>query len=170
MSIGIFVARYLKQYYWWFHLHIVVQVLSLSCAFIGFVLALIMTPTGRHFSNIHSWFGLTVLCLSCLAPALGIAADCVYDPGRSSPPFWPDRLHWWIGRTTVVVAYVAIILGINQIGGPPALCWTFLLLPGCYGALIAFLEVTKWWVARTNNASPKEDHDYSSLKESSLDH
>jgi len=108
--------------------------------------------------------------LSCLAPALGIAADCVYDPGRSSPPIWPDRMHWWIGRTTVLVSYVTIMLGMNQIGAPMALCLTFLILPGCYAALITFLEIMKWWVARTNSASPKLEHDYSSLKESSTEH
>lgn len=52
MSFGIFVARFLKDYYWWFPLHIIVQTLAVILSLVGFGLAIVMAE-GSHFSNLH---------------------------------------------------------------------------------------------------------------------
>ena len=90
--LGIFVARYIKDYYWWFPLHIILQATGVLLSIVGFGLAVAMTE-GSHFSTLHSWFGLVTLCLSVVAPALGVAADMTYEPTRDSPPWWPDIFH-----------------------------------------------------------------------------
>lgn len=67
-------------------------VVGILCALGAFVVALVMVQ-GSHFTNIHSWFGIVVLCLSIFTPSVGWASHLVYNPSRSSPPIWPDRIH-----------------------------------------------------------------------------
>jgi len=153
MSFGIFVARYLKQYYWWFPLHIIVQVLAIVLAFSGFILSLIMTNDG-HFSNIHSWFGLTVLALSFITPMMGWAADVLYNPSRDKAPIWPDRTHWYGGRLTIIIAYVTIILGMRQLQTSTVFQFGFGGLIVLYFGLVLYLEVYHWWHSR----EPKGHH------------
>ncbi len=152
MSFGIFVARYLKQYYWWFPLHILVQVLAVVLAFTGFILCLVMSA-GNHFSNLHSWFGISVMALAFLAPILGWAADLLYNPSRHSPPLWPDRSHWWTGRLTVLVAYVTIILGMRQLQASTVFQYGFGGMVVIYLGLYLYLELYHWWNARESKSS-----------------
>lgn len=141
MSLGIFVARYLKEYYWWFPLHWVLQGLGVCLALVGFILALIMTDSGSHFSSVHSWFGFATLAFGFLAPILGWASDLIYDPARSGIPVWPDKLHHWTGRLTVLIAYVTIALGINLYGAPTAFMVIYCAIPCLYLSVYLFLEV-----------------------------
>jgi len=114
IPFGIFVARYIKDYHWWFPLHILSQVLALMMIASAFIIAAVMVNT--QFSTIHSWLGLTVLSLSLIAPGVGWAADLAFDKDRKSVPIWPDQIHWWIGRLILVMSYVAIIFGVKQVG------------------------------------------------------
>jgi hypothetical protein len=142
MSFGVFVSRFLKDYYWWFPLHWLLQTFAVVLALAAFVI--ILVATDDHFSNVHSWFGFSALALAFTSPFLGWAADLVYDPGRSSVPLWPDLLHRTTGRLALIVAYVAIYLGIVEIGGSLALRLTFLVLPVTYVIIYAALEVYRY--------------------------
>jgi len=148
-SFGVFVARYLKDFYWWFPLHIFVQGFGVLLSFSSFIIALLMTP--RHFSTLHSWFGLCVLCFTALAPALGLAAHIVYDHSRRDPPIWPDKIHWWVGRLTLVLSYITIFLGLRQYGSNVGLRVTFWGLCGLYVIIYAVLDVYRW----TNRGDPE---------------
>jgi hypothetical protein len=53
-------------------------VLGVALALGGFGVAVSMSST--HFTSVHSWFGMSVLALSVITPALGWAADLVYNP------------------------------------------------------------------------------------------
>jgi hypothetical protein len=141
MSFGIFVARYLKEFYWWFPLHWILQGLGVSLALIAFIIAIVMTDNGSHFTTVHSWFGFATLCLAFLSPILGWAADLVYDAKRTGIPFWPDKAHHYSGRLTVLVSYATIALGINLFGAPTALMVVYLSIPSLYLLIYLFLEI-----------------------------
>jgi len=147
MSFGIFIARYLKEYYWWFPLHIMVQVGGVLGSLSAFAIAIVMTHS--HFSNIHSWFGIVVMCFAIMTPALGWVADMVFNPSRTSPPMWPDKFHWWFGRITVVLSYVTIVLGMRQLGAVPIFEIAFIGAIVFYFILYLFLEIYRW-TNRTN--------------------
>lgn len=66
--------------------------LGVVLAISGFVVALVMVD-GSHFTNVHSWFGITTLSFSIIAPSLGLVAHLVYDETRESVPIWPDQIH-----------------------------------------------------------------------------
>lgn len=107
-------ARYIKDYYWWFPLHIILQATGVLLSIVGFGLAVAMTE-GSHFSTLHSWFGLVTLCLSVVAPALGVAADMTYEPTRDSPPWWPDIFHCkdlalWCRTIRICVSVIVVLL------------------------------------------------------------
>src|SRR3990167_1053908 len=53
LSLGIFLPRYLKSFWWWFPLHIALQIFGVFLSIIAFILALIFA-TGNHFSTIHA--------------------------------------------------------------------------------------------------------------------
>eukprot|EP01119_Soliformovum_irregulare_P017279 TRINITY_DN510_c0_g1_i2.p1 TRINITY_DN510_c0_g1~~TRINITY_DN510_c0_g1_i2.p1 ORF type:complete len:382 (-),score=85.26 TRINITY_DN510_c0_g1_i2:36-1181(-) len=137
LSFGAFIARYLKEYYWWFPLHITIQVLGAVLALSGFIVALCMVTT--HFNNWHSWIGITTLAFTFVTPFLGWIADKQYDPNRDRPPFWPDQVHWWFGRFAILLSYVSIILGMLKFGAPAALPAVFAGLPALW--LISFVVV-----------------------------
>lgn len=139
MTFGVFVSRYLKAYYWWFPLHIIVQVTAIIVALIGFIIAIKMT--NRHFSNVHSWFGFVTLCLTAFSPFVGWAADLVYNPSRTHAPIWPDLIHRWSGRLTVLFSYVTIILGMKLYELPISTQLLFGLLEAYFILLYIYLEV-----------------------------
>ena len=59
----------------------------------------------------HAWIGLVVVIASTGQVALGWYADKKYDPQRMKTPLWPDKVHWYLGRFTILSAVVAIFLG-----------------------------------------------------------
>jgi len=148
MSFGAFVARYMKEFYWWFPLHIFLQVLGVMGAIVGFTLAIIMTK-GPHFSNLHAWFGLITVSLSVLAPALGWASHITYNPSRSRTPIWPDKLHWWIGRFTILLSYATIFLVMRQIQTSVALQAFLWITVGIYLIIYICLDIYR----RSNSTS-----------------
>jgi len=139
MSFGIFVARYLKDYHWWFPLHIIIQVLAVLLALSGFGVALSMVT--EHFTSVHSWFGLAVLSLTIIAPAAGWAADLTFNPKRNKAPIWPDQFHWWTGRLTVIFAFVTIILGMRMMGFSIVFQLALGSLAIIYAVIFVFIEV-----------------------------
>jgi len=139
MIFGIFVSRYLKDYHWWFPLHIIIQVMAVGMALVAFAIALIMVPL--HFSVLHSWFGLSVISLSVITPAVGWAGHLTFDPNRISAPIWPDQLHWWLGRFTVVLAFVTIILGMRLLGLSIVFQAVFGSLPALFLIIFVFIEI-----------------------------
>jgi len=152
MSFGVFVARYLKDFYWWFPLHIFVQVLGVIGCIVAFIIALLMTK-GNHFDNIHSWFGLVTLSLSVLAPSLGWAADLTFNPSRNYTPAWPDKFHWWVSRTTVLLSYATIFLGLREFQAPIPLEACLWITVGIYLSIYFCVDFYRW----SNRHSHKHD-------------
>jgi len=113
---GLVVARFVKpSMNCWFPLHIVLMTSGVVLAVAAFILAIMMTSTDflqpNILSIVHSWLGLIVMSALIAEPILGLVADRMYDPQRAYIPFFPDRLHWYIGRYSVAVAVLNVLLG-----------------------------------------------------------
>ena len=53
MSLGVFFPRYLKSFWWWFPMHILIQITGVLLVLTGFVVITIAAE-GNHYSNTHS--------------------------------------------------------------------------------------------------------------------
>lgn len=107
----IFIAHHLKQYPWWFHLHISVSALTLIFVIIALVFA-IKSVTGLHLITTHSKLGLTTLCLCLVNVLLGIISERTYNPRQDHNCRWQDLSHKIFAYLTVLSSWVTIILGI----------------------------------------------------------
>jgi len=115
LPFGLFIARFLKSFWWWFPLHIAVQILSVTLTFIAFTLIVLETPEKVSFTFWHSYIGLAALILIWFSPFLGLISHFMWDPNRSSIPLFPDKIHWYVGRLGILVGFAAIYLGIYRL-------------------------------------------------------
>jgi len=140
---GIFVARYLKIHIldWWFRLHILLMAIGVLCACIGFGLAINMVKD-EHFAYTHSWIGLFTFILSGCQVLLGYLSHHLFDIRRNITPIFPDKLHWWLGRTTIIMAIIAIFLGLDVLEVNDAFYVGFGLVLGFYAIVFGYMEYT----------------------------
>jgi hypothetical protein len=115
---------------------------------LGIVVYTVQNNGDSHFTNPHSWVGLSALCASLLTAAIGTASHLQYDPSRPKTPFWPDKSHWWLGRGTVLLAYAAIILGLNQYGSAVVLQAGFAVMPLFAFLVVLFVDLYRWYYAK----------------------
>ena len=95
MPWGAFIARFMKMYWWWFPLHIFLQMGAVIFATIGFILIYLYKGKSgiSHFENPHSIIGLTTLCLAWISPVLGLLSHFMWNPDRRGTPVFPDMAH-----------------------------------------------------------------------------
>jgi len=117
------------------------QVTAVTLALIGFGIAIYMVP--EQFASVHSYFGLATLLLAFLSPFLGTAAHFMWKPSRNRIPIFPDVLHWWIGRITLVLSYCTILLGMYYLRVSVALALGFVGTLITYTFVFAFLDISK---------------------------
>jgi hypothetical protein len=53
-----------------------------------------------------------------VTPLLGTSSHFTWNPNRKSIPVFPDQIHWWFGRITIVLSWIAIIMGMRLYGIP----------------------------------------------------
>eukprot|EP01088_Endostelium_zonatum_P004379 TRINITY_DN15619_c0_g1_i1.p1 TRINITY_DN15619_c0_g1~~TRINITY_DN15619_c0_g1_i1.p1 ORF type:complete len:245 (-),score=34.57 TRINITY_DN15619_c0_g1_i1:92-826(-) len=121
MPFGIFISRYLRHYLaLWFPLHILIMLLSAIFAISSFVLATsfmhgvhVTAKFGPSHSiiKLHHRFGYAAFSLLLFQLMLGMAAHVNFNDKRKNVPWVPDRLHWVLGWSTVLVAGVAVTVG-----------------------------------------------------------
>lgn len=72
--------------------------------------------------------GLALLVLCTLQVVGGFLIDFLFSPDRKSIPWW-DKMHWWMGRFTLIAAIVNIPIGLllysNMLGIVP-ITWSAL--------------------------------------------
>eukprot|EP01114_Cavostelium_apophysatum_P010197 TRINITY_DN2368_c0_g1_i2.p1 TRINITY_DN2368_c0_g1~~TRINITY_DN2368_c0_g1_i2.p1 ORF type:complete len:1022 (-),score=215.75 TRINITY_DN2368_c0_g1_i2:37-3102(-) len=115
VTLGILSARFGHAYNWWFPFHIVVMLIGMISMLGGFIIGVVMSTDDFVQTNklilAHSWIGLFVVIGGLIQPFLGILADRLYDPMRTSVPIWPDKIHWLVGRYAYVGAVLNVFLG-----------------------------------------------------------
>jgi hypothetical protein len=115
MPFGLFVSRFLKSFWWWFPLHIGIQLLAVALTAIAFILIVLATPEVVSFTFWHAYIGLVALILAWSSPFLGLISHLMWDPNRSSIPIFPDQTHWYVGRLALLAGFAAIYLGIYRL-------------------------------------------------------
>lgn len=110
--VGIFVARYFKDYlgHNWFRIHVGSMVCTLFFAAGGFIVMFLYIPVSSHFLSSHAIIGLVVLILMVLQAILGYVCNIMFSPDRKGVP-WYDKAHWYIGRSLFLLAIVNVQLG-----------------------------------------------------------
>ncbi|KAJ2992824.1 hypothetical protein HDV02_002845 [Globomyces sp. JEL0801] len=118
--IGIFIARYLKGIlgHHWFKLHILFMgPIVFGCTLAGFITVnLYFTISDDNKS--HAIIGWILIVGTFVQVILGIICDRLFSMERTSIPWW-DVLHWWWGRSLMVLGLVNVYLGkelINNLG------------------------------------------------------
>jgi hypothetical protein len=146
MSFGIFVARNLKAYKWWFSLHIILQVIGAMSVFTAFGLIIWAKIAGEypHFASVHSRFGLSTLLVVFLNVIMGVVADRMFEPSRTKVPFFPDKVHWWLGRSIFGLAMATIILGMFRHQLATEVIVVFFIVIGLKLFLYFFVDIKKW--------------------------
>ncbi|KAI9350289.1 hypothetical protein BDR26DRAFT_852138 [Obelidium mucronatum] len=121
--IAIFVARYLKEKWGhrWYLTHTALLVFGTGGLMVISLITveLQLAPGVTRFigSSNHGILGTIVaLVLYPLQCGLGWLSNKWFDPDRKAVPWW-DQLHWWVGRSVVLLGIVNIHLGIVEYGG-----------------------------------------------------
>ncbi|KAI9353231.1 hypothetical protein DFJ73DRAFT_624501 [Zopfochytrium polystomum] len=123
-AVGVFTARYLKDTlgHNWYRIHVGCMVGgTLLFTALGLAAIELQIPSSaKRFvgdgSAPHRPIG-TVISFAFLPVQiiLGYVANALFSPDRPSVPWW-DQLHWWLGRSTIVLAIVEMYLGLDLYG------------------------------------------------------
>ncbi|TPX37470.1 hypothetical protein SmJEL517_g00565 [Synchytrium microbalum] len=142
---GIFIARFLKDVLgvWWYRLHVwlmfgVTGGITLVSVILVF---LVVSPPHFKMEEPHQALGLFLALYCLLQIGLGFLSNALWTPDRPGIPIFPDKLHWWVGRTALLVGVIEIYLGLVLYGQSypmsPAiipLYWTWIAI--MFGVLI----------------------------------
>ncbi|KAJ3275376.1 hypothetical protein HDV01_000668 [Terramyces sp. JEL0728] len=114
--VGVFIARYMKDYLgvWWFRLHVFIMLFGCALGSLSAFLLIFLFKTGPHFSvspSLHPLLGLLVTIAMICQVILGFVSDRLFSMDRTEIPWW-DKAHWYLGRGSVVTAFLAIVTGI----------------------------------------------------------
>lgn len=123
LQFGSIFARYAKPLpgALWFKVHRIVQFAGFGISVAGFILAIVMTkPPHFKTSSGHAQVGLTVMVLGIVQIAVAIFRPNPANVGQNKSiirVLW-EFSHWWIGRLALILAVVAIFLGLTSIRAP----------------------------------------------------
>ncbi|KAJ3331662.1 hypothetical protein HDU76_002577 [Blyttiomyces sp. JEL0837] len=116
--LGILIARFGKNKMgvWWFRAHVFLLFIGVGVLTIYSFVLIYKVADPDHFLtdvNIHPVLGLAVF-VACLTQFVqGFIIDRLFKPARKTIP-WYDQLHWWLGRATLIAAWVNIPIGLDN--------------------------------------------------------
>ena len=118
LPAGIFLAAHFKHLgVWWFRLHVILQTTAIVIIAASFILIVVTVNfSDAHFANTHTRLGLASVSLLAVTPILGILANKLWKPERTSTPIFPDRIHLFFGYSTLLLAGVTLFYGLAQYG------------------------------------------------------
>eukprot|EP00842_Homolaphlyctis_polyrhiza_P000140 jgi/Hompol1/1126/HPOL_000046-RA len=114
-AIGIFIARYLKDYLglWWLRLHMLFMcVFTMLFTIAGITLVYLYKMPPHFQGDSHRSLGAAIGIGMFAQIFLGAAADAMFSPKRRAVPWW-DIAHWWFGRILVLAAVVNTFNGLS---------------------------------------------------------
>eukprot|EP01117_Protostelium_nocturnum_P012386 TRINITY_DN4570_c0_g1_i4.p1 TRINITY_DN4570_c0_g1~~TRINITY_DN4570_c0_g1_i4.p1 ORF type:complete len:548 (+),score=121.01 TRINITY_DN4570_c0_g1_i4:177-1820(+) len=121
VPLVIIMSRYFKNIGEpWFRVHVAFGLLTLVLVIIAFAIGVSMVE-GPQFQQkdkvriSHAWIGLFVFIFVIIQVVLGFIAHKMWSPERTHTPWFPDRIHHWIGRISFLSAIVNIFLGISSL-------------------------------------------------------
>jgi len=135
MTSGMVLSRYLKTvFYYWFYVHAAVFCASLIFIMVS-TIVIFNAHQNRFEPSWHSAFGIMFIIVMGSQSALGLLSHLRFDLKRSAPPLFPDKVHWWLGRTSFLIGIIAVSLGLAAL---PArqLAWNSFLIWGVVCAIL----------------------------------
>jgi hypothetical protein len=118
---AIYIARYLKDAWGhrWFQAHMALMLYGVGAlVIIGIVTIEVSIPEGtpRLVTNYHGIMGTTIALAGFPCQViLGIVSDKLWTAERKEIPVW-DKVHWWLGRSLVILAGVNFYFGLELAG------------------------------------------------------
>ncbi|KAJ3084088.1 hypothetical protein HK102_000765, partial [Quaeritorhiza haematococci] len=117
---GIIVARFFKGIgEWWFRLHVGALLVGVGGLNLAGFITVYLTIDTDHFNpnkytslGAHVVIGLIVFILTYIQIINGLIIDRLFDPNRGPVVPWWDRLHWYLGRVTTLLAWINVPLGL----------------------------------------------------------
>lgn len=97
----------------WFKLHWgIQQFLASPLTLVGLISAY-AAGVRFHAANTHHFLGVVVFGGFIFQLSLGWIHHKLFDPSRKYYPWW-TKLHWWWGRILILLAFIQILLGLQQ--------------------------------------------------------
>ncbi|KAK5575500.1 hypothetical protein RB653_006633 [Dictyostelium firmibasis] len=144
MPFGIFVARYMRHYHYWFPLHYLLLGSAFTFSIVAFILAFMMTSDRKFSADVlHAWFGLFTIILMCIVVIGGVMSHLMWKPDRKKTPIFPDIIHAFLARFTYLLALVSIWSGLNTFSIPKEFSIVLGLVISLFFGLVIFLEIYK---------------------------
>ncbi|KAI3656302.1 hypothetical protein MP638_005172 [Amoeboaphelidium occidentale] len=107
-----FTARYLKSIYpKWFFIHRAVQILAALLFVTAFILILVDKDGRVDEWGLHEIFGVVLAGLIPIQLVFGYLSNALWYEGKA-PHFYPDKIHWWLGRFVMLFGIVNCVLGL----------------------------------------------------------
>ena len=78
----------------------------------GIIINAVMSTGTGHFNSPHKFLGLMLFLSLFVQIALGAHSYFSYNSEREVPPVFPDKVHWWLGRSIMVLAITNIFCGL----------------------------------------------------------
>lgn len=151
VPLGIGIARFFKHLgHRWYLLHVGIQISAIIVMIISLIAVFLTTYPKTSFDSpgivmIHAVIGVIVSVMGILVqPILGYLSNKYYNPHRKGAPAYPDKIHWWAGRLTYLLAIANIFIGID-VFGEKAMVWYIVVvaLLGFAFASFASFEISK---------------------------
>eukprot|EP00026_Physarum_polycephalum_P002597 Phypoly_transcript_02604.p1 GENE.Phypoly_transcript_02604~~Phypoly_transcript_02604.p1 ORF type:complete len:907 (+),score=72.96 Phypoly_transcript_02604:3-2723(+) len=148
---GILIARYFKSILSkWFYFHAILQTVGFAGILSAVVLAFI-AKNNIFVPNLHPILGIITFCLFGLEVILGFTSHFKFDPARRKPPVFPDKMHWWLGRITFLLALVTIVFGLLAYGAPFKTMILYIVYLGLGLLVIVYLQCAVGQTHETHN-------------------
>lgn len=112
---AVFIARFTRNIIpqKWFKFHWgIQQFLASPLTLVGLITAF-AAGVRFHAANTHHFLGVVVFGGFIFQLSLGWIHHKLYDPSRKYYPWW-TKLHWWWGRILILLAFIQILLGLQQ--------------------------------------------------------
>lgn len=94
----------------WFPLHILLALIGVGLIIAGAVFGFFLS--NGQFSSTHQLTGVVIVGILFVEIIVGIVISKLWKIDRSTIP-WYNKVHWWIGRLVILLAFVNIFLGFN---------------------------------------------------------
>lgn len=108
--ISIIIARTGTRWKLWLPFHIGFNVVAI-------MLILYATGVGvsksseKHLHGTHRKLGVATLFFLLAQLILGITIARLFSPNKTGPTKL-EKLHWWLGRLTIILAFITILVGL----------------------------------------------------------
>lgn len=111
---AIIVARQYRKRMWWFKVHVCLMVSTCLLTLVGFIFIMLYLDWKLALSETHHTIGIIIVVGAIIQPILGWIADRLFDVKRTKIPFFPDRLHWHVGRILFFGALINMYFGLSM--------------------------------------------------------